>query len=69
MIICADCGSPQFLQIINSIHRYDEDRGHRFAEEYVCTFCGSRGAVEGKPDEEGEIYGDVADLNIQPRPQ
>jgi DNA-directed RNA polymerase subunit RPC12/RpoP len=68
MIICTDCGSPQFLQIINAVHEYSEEHGHAFAEEYECTLCGSRGAYKYRDDEDSRLYGDVTELAVRPKP-
>lgn len=66
MIICTSCGSPQFLQIVDALHEYSEEHGHRFAERYECTLCGTRGAYKLRDGRDPKLVGDVTELSVRP---
>jgi hypothetical protein len=66
VISCANCESPQFLQIVQSRIYYedmsDADSIEEIEEKYVCTLCGSEGSYEYSDGEES-ISGDVEDID------
>lgn len=72
MIQCAQCSSPQFLQIVTSQTRLSHDGDLKaIFEGFECTLCGSEGTHEGlfldsHPVE--KVAGGIESTNDRPRP-
>jgi len=66
MIECANCESPQWVQIVESKIRLNHDGTiDRFKERYECTLCGSTGHTV-QTQEKSIINGDMRDNGEKP---
>ncbi|MDG5761184.1 hypothetical protein QA600_17785 [Natronococcus sp. A-GB1] len=61
MISCANCETPQFLQIVQSrVYFEDGEMINEISENYECTLCGGSGQYVYDEDRDEEtVSGEV----------
>ena len=69
MITCANCDTPQFLQITQSrVYFEDGEMINEISETYECTLCGSSGQYAYDDDRDEEtVTGDVTLTKERPK--
>lgn len=69
MITCANCDTPQFLQITQSrVYFEDGEMINEISESYECTLCGATGRyVYDEDDDEETVIGDVTLTKERPK--
>lgn len=68
MIVCDNCETSQFLQIVSSRAYYEDgEEIEEITEEYECTLCKGTGKYEWTEEDGPEVSGDVRLEDNQPR--
>ncbi len=68
MIVCDNCETSQFLQIISSRSYYSNGEDiEEITEEYECTLCKSTGKYEWTEEDGPDVSGNVRLEDDQPR--
>jgi hypothetical protein len=69
MITCANCDTPQFLQIVQSrVYFEDGEMINEISESYECTLCRGTGQyVYDEDHDEERVTGDVELTTERPK--